>query len=50
VHYTSEELAEALKEGIPLTTPVEPEQLARIRLVIYDRNSNAVGSLTIPVN
>jgi VWFA-related protein len=51
LHYTVEERDKVLKEGIRWSgnLPV-PEQLRKVRLIVYDRGSNAIGSLTMPTN
>jgi len=50
LHYSAEDRDKALKEGIAFAhdVPVGPN-VNKLRLVLLDRGSNAVGSLTIPV-
>jgi len=48
--YSADERAKALKEGIVLSHIVPMSELVKVRVIVYDRNSNAIGSLTMPVN
>jgi VWFA-related protein len=51
LHYTAEERDKALKDGIDVSRNLPiPGQGTKVRLIVYDRGSNALGSLTIPVN
>ncbi len=51
LHYTAEERDKAFAEGITLSQNVGiSDQINKVRLVVFDRGSNAIGSLTIPVN
>ncbi len=51
LHYTAQERDKALAEGIPMSQNVAiADQIGKVRLIVFDRGSNAVGSLTIPVN
>jgi hypothetical protein len=50
LHYNPEERDEALKDGIHFDKNVGLEKsVTRIRAIVYDRGSNATGSVTIPV-
>jgi len=50
LHYSAEERDRALQQGIVFSQNVTiTEELKRIRLVVFDRGSNAIGSVTIPV-
>jgi VWFA-related protein len=50
LHYSVDERDRALKDGIDVSRNVPIAQLMKVRLIVYDRNSNAIGSLTMPVN
>jgi len=51
LHYSAGERDVALKDGIAVSQNVQlKERLARVRLIVYDRNTTAIGSLTMPVN
>jgi hypothetical protein len=51
LHYSAEERERVLKEGIGFSRNLTiTDQLSKMRLIVYDRGSNAVGSLTIPLN
>ena len=51
LHYSAEERDKALKEDIDFSRNVPiSDQIARVRLIVLDRGSNAIGSLTMPVN
>jgi len=40
-----------VRDGIAFSNSVLlGEQMNKVRLIVFDRGSNAVGSLTIPVN
>jgi len=46
----AQEHDEALREGIPFSQSMRPRgAVSRLRVIAYDRGSNAVGSLTMPV-
>ena len=51
LHYSVEERDKALKEGIDVSRnlPIS-DQMVKLRSIVYDRGSNAIGSLTMPVN
>jgi hypothetical protein len=50
-HYTAAERDQALKAGIEINQDVKVETDVReIRFIVFDRESNALGSVTIPVN
>jgi len=51
VHFSAAEREKARSEGIPFTRKVAiSDQLGRVRLIVFDRGSNAIGSLTIPIS
>jgi VWFA-related protein len=50
LHYTAQERDRALQQGIGITQNLTvAEDLKSVRLIVYDRESNAIGSVTIPV-
>jgi VWFA-related protein len=50
-HYTRAERDQALKDGIEINQDVKTDRDARnIRFIVLDRESNAFGSITMPVN
>lgn len=51
LHYTAEERDKARNEGIVLerSVPVS-DQVGRLRLIVFDRGSNAIGSLTFALS
>ncbi len=50
LRYTAQERDKALNEGIAFTQKVaKADQFSKVRLIVFDRGSNAIGSLTIPV-
>jgi len=50
LHYSAAERDQAYKEGIAFAQDVSLEKdVNKLRLVVFDRGSNAVGSLTMPV-
>jgi hypothetical protein len=50
LRYTAQERDKALKEGVEFSDDVAiGGQVNKIRLIVFDRDSNAIGSLTIPV-
>jgi VWFA-related protein len=51
LHYSAEEREKARSEGIAFAQKVAiGDGLDKVRLVVFDRGSNAVGSLTIPLS
>jgi len=47
-HYTPQEHDKAVQDGIDVSQDFKPgDQARRIRVVVFDRNSNSVGSVTI---
>jgi VWFA-related protein len=51
LHYSTQEHDKALKEGIAFSDHmVIGEQMNRVRFIVFDSGSNAIGSLTIPIN
>lgn len=51
LHYNAQERDKALRDGIAFSNNMLlGEQMNKVRLIVFDRGSNAVGSLTIPVN
>lgn len=50
LHYNAAERDHSLKEGIPFAQDVKiGKDVSKVRMVVFDRGSNAVGSLTIPI-
>jgi VWFA-related protein len=50
LRYDAQERDKALHEGIAFTQNVaKADQFSKVRLIVFDRGSNAIGSLTIPV-
>jgi VWFA-related protein len=50
LHYSDEERERALQQGILFGQNVTlAEELKKIRMIVFDRGSNAIGSVTIPV-
>ncbi|HEX4276250.1 MAG TPA: VWA domain-containing protein [Bryobacteraceae bacterium] len=50
LHYTAAQRDAALKEGISIAQNLTlASGVNKLRLIVFDRNSNTVGSLTIPV-
>jgi VWFA-related protein len=50
LHYSAQERDRALQQGILFGQNVTiAEDLKKIRLIVFDRGSNAIGSVTIPV-
>lgn len=50
LHYSAPQRDQALAQGIAFTQEIRvPEGAAAIRLIVYDRSSQAVGSVTIPM-
>jgi len=51
VHYSAQEREKARSEGIVFSRSVPvSDQVGRLRLIVFDRGSNAIGSLTFPFN
>jgi VWFA-related protein len=50
LHYSADERDKALKDGIVLSRSLPLDELTRVRLIVYDRSSNAIGSITMPVD
>jgi VWFA-related protein len=51
VHYSAEEREKARNEGIVFARSVPvSDQVGRLRFIVFDRGSNAIGSLTIPLS
>jgi VWFA-related protein len=51
LHYSAAEREKHLKDGIVLSEDVPAaNQFKKVRLIVYDRNSASIGSLTLPVN
>jgi len=51
LHYSAAERDQAYKEGIAFAQDVSLEKdVNKLRLVVFDRGSNTVGSLTIPIS
>jgi len=51
VHYSAEEREKARSEGIVFSRSVPvSDHVGRLRLIVFDRGSNAIGSLTFPLN
>jgi hypothetical protein len=50
LHYTAAERERALQDGIAFSQDVTfPAPVSALRLIVFDRGSNTVGSLTLPV-
>jgi len=50
LHLSAQDHDRALKEGIGFVQDMElPEEMEKVRLIVFDRGSNAIGSVTIPV-
>lgn len=50
LHYTAQQRDQVLKEGIPFTSDVPlGANLKGVRAVVFDRGSDTVGSVTIPI-
>ena len=51
LHYTTQERDKALNEGIGVSQNLSlADPFKKVRLIVYDRGSNAIGSITLPVN
>jgi VWFA-related protein len=48
--FSAGERDEALRDGIAFSREVSVKDVSKVRLIVYDRNSTAIGSLTIPMN
>ena len=47
---SSEQHEKALQEGIPYVQDLSlAPEMSKVRLIVYDRNSNEIGSVTVPV-
>jgi VWFA-related protein len=50
LHLTAPERDKLLQEGVPYSQDIVlKSEINKLRLIVYDRNSNAVGSVTVPV-
>jgi len=50
IHYSAQERDRAFEEGLPFTQDLTLENdVRRLRFIVFDRGSNTVGSLTIPL-
>ena len=50
LHYTAQQRDQALAQGIGFAQNIRlPENAAAIRLIVFDRNSQAIGSVTVPI-
>jgi VWFA-related protein len=50
LHFSGEERDKALREGIAFARSVAlPPEVRAVRLIVFDRGSNAIGSVTVPV-
>jgi len=50
LHLSAQDRDKALQQGIPFAQDVTlPGQVEKIRVVVFDRGSNAIGSVTLPV-
>jgi VWFA-related protein len=51
IHYSARERDNALREGIALAQDLTLDKnVNRLRFIVFDRGSNTIGSLTIPVS
>lgn len=51
VHYSAEEREMARSEGIVFSRSVPvSDQISGLRFIVFDRGSNAIGSLTFALN
>jgi hypothetical protein len=51
LHYTAEERDKTVKDDIVFSRSVPiSDQVVKVRFIVFDRGSNAIGSLTVPVN
>jgi VWFA-related protein len=48
LHLTSEQRDQALKDGIEFAQDVKLGQEMKFRVIVFDRSSNSVGSVTVP--
>ncbi|HUI82257.1 MAG TPA: VWA domain-containing protein [Bryobacteraceae bacterium] len=50
LHYSDQDRDRALQQGISFVQDVTlPEDVRTVRLIVFDRGSNAIGSVTMPV-
>ena len=50
VHYSVEDRGKAMQQGIPFAQDLTlAADITAIRLIVFDRGSNAIGSVTLPV-
>jgi len=49
IQYTAAERDQAIRNGIGVTEKLAAQGESRFRVIVFDRGSNAVGSITIPV-
>ena len=50
MNFTEDQFQRALKDGLVVSQDMRiPNQVQRIRVVVYDRGLHAVGSVTVPV-
>jgi len=51
LHYTAAERDQALRDGIPFSQGITfPGPVNALRLMVFDRGSNTIGALTLPVS
>jgi hypothetical protein len=51
LHYSAEEREKARNDGIVFSRSVPvSDQVGRLRFIVFDRGSNAIGSLTFPLS
>lgn len=51
IHFTRDQLAAAMKEGVPLAQDhAVNDSVQKLRVIVLDQGSNIAGSLTIPVS
>jgi len=50
LHYSTEEHEKALNDGIIVSRTLPIAGRSKVRVIVYDRNSTAIGSLTLPVH
>lgn len=50
LHLSAQDHDKALQQGISFVQDLTlPEEMERVRLIVFDRDSNAIGSVTVPV-
>ena len=50
LHYSAQDRDKALQQGIGVVQNLNlPEEIKAVRLIVFDRGSNAIGSVTVPV-